>query len=230
MTLCNNDLPWVHSGKHLGTRINNTPENMLGQDIREKRAQYIQRNNELMREFSFACPRTKLRINQIFNSHFTGSVLWNLASKEVEMIHNTWSTSIRKMFGLDRRTHRYLIEPISRTQHVKTALMKRFVKFTDMLSKTQKQASRNTFQTIKNDCRSITGTNLRKVMVACEKPRVCDATTQHVEKLLFHPIPSSEAWRISLIDELLEIRDNHPCSINWKKNEVLDTLDYLCTT
>ena len=48
MTLCNNDLPWVHSGKHLGTRINNTPENMLGQDIREKRAQYIQCNNELM--------------------------------------------------------------------------------------------------------------------------------------------------------------------------------------
>ena len=46
MKLCGNDLPWVASGKHLGVKIENKTTGFLCQDIREKRAQFIQRNNE----------------------------------------------------------------------------------------------------------------------------------------------------------------------------------------
>ena len=78
LKLCGDLLPWVVTGKHLGTRIENKPGNILNQDMKEKRAQYIQRNNELMQEFSFEHSYTKCNINAIFNSHFTGSVLWDL--------------------------------------------------------------------------------------------------------------------------------------------------------
>ena len=77
LQLCGNDLPWVDSCKHLGNKFENKMDGMK-QDLLEKRARYISRNMELIQEFSFAHPDTKLKVNQIYNYHFTGSPLWNL--------------------------------------------------------------------------------------------------------------------------------------------------------
>ena len=49
-----------------------------------------------MQEFSFGHSSTKVKIDAIFKSHFYGSVFWNLFENEVNMIYNTWNTSIRK--------------------------------------------------------------------------------------------------------------------------------------
>ena len=59
--LCGNQLPWVNAGKHLGMKLENKPGSIVKQDMKEKRAQYIQRNNELMEEFSCANSTTKQR-------------------------------------------------------------------------------------------------------------------------------------------------------------------------
>ena len=67
--LCGNQLPWVNAGKHLGMKLENKPGSIVKQDMKEKRAQYIQRNNELMQEFSYANSTTKTKINSIYNSH-----------------------------------------------------------------------------------------------------------------------------------------------------------------
>ena len=112
---CANQLPWVNAGKHLGTKLENKPGTIVKQDMNEKCVQYIQRNNELMQEFSYANSTTKTKINSIYNSHFTGSVLWDLFGHEAEMIYNTWNSSIKNMFRLDRTTHRHLIEPVRGT-------------------------------------------------------------------------------------------------------------------
>ena len=54
----------------------------LKKDILVKRAAFIQKNNEINQEFHFSHPNTKIKINSIYNSHFTGSCLWNLFSRE----------------------------------------------------------------------------------------------------------------------------------------------------
>ena len=119
LILCNNELPWVKTGKHLGMRIDNT-NNIFSRDIMEKRARYIQGNNQLMQEFSFADHLTKLFVNKVYNGHHYGMVLWDLYGKEANMAYNTWSVSIRRMLRLDRRTHRHLIEPLSGMEHLNT--------------------------------------------------------------------------------------------------------------
>ena len=78
LKLCGNELPWVEKGKHLGVKVTNDTRNILGDDIMEKRARYIQSNNELMQEFSFSHSRTKVFINRVFSSHFYRFVLRNL--------------------------------------------------------------------------------------------------------------------------------------------------------
>ena len=140
LKLCSNELPWVEKGKHLGICLTNDRGKILNSDIMEKRARYIQTNNELMQEFYFSAGSTKTFINRVFNSHFYGSVLWNLYGKEATMVYNTWSVSIRRMFELDRKTHRYLIEPISGMPHIRQALVSRFLNFASKLSTSKKKS------------------------------------------------------------------------------------------
>ena len=104
--------------------------------------------------------------------------VWDLYGKEASKMYNTWNVSIRKMFRLDRKTHRYFIEPVSEIKHLKTSLLKRFIKFTKKLSITRKQATRNVFYIIANDCQSVTGKNLRCIMQECEKIRHSDVSTK----------------------------------------------------
>ena len=100
LLLCDNLLSSVKNVKHLGIKLENKFGCILKQDIRGKRAQYIQRNNEIMQEFNFAHPSTKMQLNCIYNIHFTGSAIWDLFSRESIMIENTWNVSIRNMFNL----------------------------------------------------------------------------------------------------------------------------------
>ena len=119
-------LPWVDGGLHLGNNISNRC-NGMNQDIKVKRAVFIKKNIELNQEFNLCHPATKVKVNQIYNLHFTGSVLWDLFSKEAIMLENSWSTSVRVMFDLPLQSHRNLIKPVSQVRHRKFVLLERFL-------------------------------------------------------------------------------------------------------
>lgn len=227
LKLCGNELPWVKVGKHLGVKVENNPLDLIGQDIKEKRAQYIQRNNELVQEFAYAACDTKAQINRIYNSHFTGSVLWNLLDIEANKVYNTWSVSIRKMFRLDRKTHRYFIEPISKIPHIKISMMKRFWKFSESLSQTKKKTVANVYQAIAEDCQSTLGTNRRLLKLTCNTPKVQLKT---IEKLSFYKTPKGEEWRESVVEDLINVRDNQMYLKDWKKEEIAELLYHVCVT
>ena len=96
ISLNGDDLPWVLETKHLGTKVVNNVKGMKG-DMMEKRAIYINKNNELRQEFWFAHPKTIIKTNSIFNSSLYGSVLWNLFGKEALRLEKTWNVSLRLM-------------------------------------------------------------------------------------------------------------------------------------
>ena len=66
-TLDGKDFPWARTGKHLGCKIGDNIGG-LKDDLMEKRSTYINKVNELTREFYFAHPLTIVRMNNIFNS------------------------------------------------------------------------------------------------------------------------------------------------------------------
>ena len=73
LTLCGNPLPWTNRIKHLGINIENKNDG-CEHDMVTKNAQYVAKNIELNQEFSFAHPNTKMKINQIYNSHYSGTM------------------------------------------------------------------------------------------------------------------------------------------------------------
>ena len=72
---------------------------------------------------------TIFKMNDIFNSHFTGSPLWDLFSPEARMLESTWNRNIKLIFGLPYETHRYFMCPLSGSKHLRFILQKRFIYF-----------------------------------------------------------------------------------------------------
>ena len=203
--LCGNPLPWVNHGKHLGNTIENRINGMK-MDIMNKRATYIQKNNELMQEFYFSHPRTKIEINAIYNNHFTGSPLWDLFSRETDMLCNSWNRSVRIMLGVPLTTHRYFLEPLSGLKHLKFTLISRFLGFISQIEKSKKILPNVLLQLIKRDCRSITGSNLRNILLMSSKDDISDLTRTDIDSMVYMPVPDHDKWRINMVEELINIK------------------------
>ena len=157
------NLPWVDAAKHLGCRIG--PKNRgLTRDLMEGRALCITEVNELNQEFYYAHPLTKVEINNIFNTHFYDSQqLWDLFS--ANRLEKNMEYFAKNYVGFPRNIHRFFIEPLTETQHIKFSLLKRFVNFVNNIESSTKHVLKNMLEIVKHDCRSITDDNLRKLML-----------------------------------------------------------------
>ena len=226
MTLCEKKLPWVDYVRHLGNTIVNNIDGM-SQDIIEKRAQYITRNNELLQEFSFAHPSTKCLINNVFNTHFNGSSLWNLFNNASEKLEKSWNVSQRLIFSLPRETHKYLIEPVSETQHIKQSLMKRFSRFSNMISGSKKNAMLNLYNNVSQDCQSTTGYNLRRIMLHSD---LTHNKGKYKDQPPYYAVPPNQTWRINLVKELVNINSGRLHLINFSKEDISCLMQYGCCT
>ena len=203
--LCGNPLPWVSHGKHLGNTIENKINGMK-MDIISKRANYIQKSNEIIQEFSFSHPKTKIEINNIFNGHFTGSPLWDLFSREADMMYNSWNRSIRIMLGVPLNTHRFFLEPLSGLNHVKFILISRFLGFISQIEKSQKVLPKTLLQLIRNDCRSVTGSNLRNILLLSNKDDTSHLTQTDIKSMVYMPVPEQNEWKVDMLSELINVK------------------------
>ena len=227
MQLCGNDLPWVSSGMHLGNNLENKIDGMK-QDIKVKRAQYITKNNDLAQEFFFCHPATQFHINSIYNSSFTGSPLWDLFSREADMLCNTWNTSVRIMFNLSYATHRYFIQPVSNKVHLKNILMQRFLGFLSQIEKSAKKLPLRLLKIIRTDTRSTTGSNLRKIMIILGKHTIDEVKSSDINGYEYAPVKPDDVWRINMVKELIEVRANQATIENFSEDELEEILEHLC--
>ena len=227
LKLCGISLPWVKSGKHLGITIGDKIDGMKT-DLKIKRADYISKNNDILQEFGFSHPKTKIKINSIYNSHLSGSCLWDLFSKEAVQMENTWNVSMRLMLDLPRETHRRLIEPVSGVRHVKFIMLKRFLSFIEQIRKSSKKATKSLLESILHDARSTTGSNLRNILLMTDKSNVCDLVPNDVDNMEYHPLPEGEKWKLSIIKEIIENKNGNMNIDNLTEEELDNTLEYLC--
>jgi hypothetical protein len=164
MMLCGNPLPWTDKFKHLGINIENKIDG-CEHDMKVKRAQYIDKNIELNQEFYFAHPSTKVKVNQIYNSHYSGSPLWDLFGPGAASMEATFNKSVKLMLDLPYATHRCLIEPLTDLKHVKLTLIQRFLGFMEKIDASDKTALKMLKHEAMKDVRSVTGRNYRNIIL-----------------------------------------------------------------
>ena len=68
------------------------------------------------------------------------------------------------MFDLPVETHRYIIEPLSQTRHLKTVIIERFLSFIEQIETSMKNVPKQLLSFIQKDVRSTTGSNLRNIL------------------------------------------------------------------
>ena len=194
-------LPWVLSWPHLGHILHQ--DESMRHDLMKKRGEFIGKLHSLRQEFGNKDPIVFMNLVSIYLSSFYGSNLWDLYGDYVDRLFKTWNVMVRMFFNLPRETHRNLIVPISSTSHLKTKLVKRFIKFYNSIEKCDKPHLKYLLEKQKNDVRSVFG---RNVMNICSEAGTDRISLVNLDNIDYVPLPIEEHWRIPLLKDLLEAR------------------------
>ena len=166
----------------------------------------------------------------IFNFHFTGSPLWDLFSREAVMLENSWHTSARIMFDIPLQTHKYLIEPLTETKHLKKVLLTRFISFLDQIEKSRKCVTKQLLSFIKRDTRSTTGSNLRNLLLLTNKHSINELKKDDINQIKYNEINKEDEWKVNFIKEIIDIKANQIEVENFSYDELDEILNHLCTS
>ena len=223
-------LPWVKKINHLGCTFES--DLSMKFDILIKRGQFIGKVNSIFQEFHFIDPIILLKLINSYATTFYGSCIWNLQSKECEKLYNAWNVTIRTAFKLDRKTHRYLVEPISGSSHLKTILLARYANFYQSLVSSPKFVVRFMARLLEKDQRSVLGRTLQ-YMLDCFKLQSSELfkLTSSIIKssCAFEATPEGFEWVPTVAHELLDIRNSQMALEGFRSDEIDEMLNFVCT-
>ena len=132
--------------------------------VHRLRFNFIRKISSINQEFHYCTADVKLKLYNIYAMSLYGSCLWDLFSEKCERLYKAWNVSVRIALNVSRYTHRYLIEPVSKTLHPKVILCSRFVKFHNTLqAHSSKPAVKFLSKICTNDLRTTYGSNLYKI-------------------------------------------------------------------
>ena len=218
----------MESCKHLG--LNLFCDNTLDRDCDIKPGKFVGKVHSLLQELYFASSDVLLKLLNVYCTSFFGSNCWNLFSNNCDRFYKAWNVACRIILKISNLSHRYLIEPLTEYMHPKVIMCSRFIQFKQSLLKSSKPLVRLLANLNKNDCRTVFGSNLKRIAVLCnEEVELIDPTTVK-RKMKYFPLPVNETWRIPLITELLAVKTQKYEVAGFTLDEINDMLIYACTS
>ena len=130
------------------------------------------------------------------------------------------------MYDLPWATHRYLIEPLTGSQHVSRILAKRYLSFINKIRNSGKTSLRQLLEITKKDVRLSTGHNLRTIMMLAGKNTIEELEVGQVD-FEYHEVKEINAWRVGFIKELIELRYGELEVPGMEVDEIKQILDYI---
>lgn len=228
-------LPWVDRVVHVGNTLFSNGK--MEQDLKEKRGIYIERCMELNQEF-MACPnQVKLKMHRLYNSHFTGSSLWDFSSVYFNMLCNSWNVNIRIMLDLPRDTHCYLVEELDDGPHVRNMIYCRYIKFLNTIFNGKRIGMKHLLNLVCRSVYSPTGLNISHISTETGLKIIPGRTRKYeLKNHRVYDTPDDQKWRLSLIKGLLDVReakwevifDNETSCL--EDDQLLDILNNACSS
>ena len=132
------------------------------------------------------------------------------------------------MFDIPIQTHTFFIEPVSESPHIKSILIKRFLYFVNAVRFSSKSILRNLYRMIAKDVRSVTGSNLRWILLLVNKGNVNNLLPTDSAQIQYREENPDNKWKIDLVKEIVEVRNDKLQVENIHDDELKDILHYLC--
>ena len=101
-------LPWVSKAKHIGNLLHEN--GTTDPDLKMKKGIFIQNAMEINQEFFCLPASVKMRLNLLYNSHFSGSNIWRFESKEASHLYSSWNKNIKLVYDLHWGTYTWILE------------------------------------------------------------------------------------------------------------------------
>ena len=113
------------------------------------------------------------------------------------------NVNLRIQYDIPRGTHCWIVEELSEGRHFRQMIFSRFLKYIKTIAMNRRPSIRCLYNVIKNDVKSMTGSNIRTILMETEvDPRLMN-------------IYSLKAWKmyqqVPLLRNLLEVRGD-----NWE--------------
>ena len=109
-------------------------------------------------------------------------------------------------------------------------LIKNFLNFIDKVRHSPKIVLRQLYNIAKPDVRTITGSNLRNILLMTSLSRVDDIQPSTVDHLRYNEILEQDKWRVHIIKESMDMRNGEIIAPEgWTKDELNDILHFACT-
>jgi hypothetical protein len=151
-------------------------------------------------------------------------------SSEAVKMESTWNKSVKVMFDLPYATHRWLIEPVSGSTHLRRFLINRFLNFVKQINKSSKFVTNLCLSTIQYDVRSITGYNLRKIMIETGKTDINQHNDVRTDDIEYHPVRNEDKWKISVIKECIDVKFGNLSIEGFSSEELEEICSHLCVS
>ena len=116
-------------------------------------------------------------------------------------LYNPWS-------GINtRETHRYFIEEITTSPHLKVLLSSRLVSFQEMLKSSERLSINLLAKMTSEDCRTIHRSNLKNIARDCNISRMYLTSSTVKQVMKYKKVPTTEEWKILLVNELIQLKN-----------------------
>ena len=134
------------------------------------------------------------------------------------------------MFNLPHATYRHLIEPVTGQAHVRKTLVSRFLGFIEQIKKSQKLIPKMFLNHIQYDTRSVTGNNLRRIMLQTTKLSVDNLCKLDGRDIPYHPTRPEDKWKEGMLKELIQARENNVEIEGFSHDEISTMLEHICVS
>ena len=134
------------------------------------------------------------------------------------------------MFDLPYATHRWIIEPVSDSTHVRRFLINRFLNFTKQIRKSSKFVTNMILRTIQYDVKSVTGYNLRRIMLETGKTTIDQLNNVGINSIEYQPVRNEDKWKISVIKECIDVKFGRLEIDGFSFEELEEISSHLCVS
>ena len=141
----------------------------------------------------------------------------------------TFNRNIKITYDLPYPTHRNLLPVISNVTPLRITLAKRLLTFRQSIQKSEKGVLKQILKLVESDVRTVTGRNLRSILILTDKSSVQQLHKSDLELISYYGEP--DQWRVISIREVLQMRDAEvgpPEPEGWSMEEMQQILKAAC--
>jgi hypothetical protein len=198
----------VESALHLGHILHESDS--LNQDVRVKRANFIEESTKVRETFGFASPTEVLKAVKVYVGSHYGSNLWQLDSDMANQYYSAWRTCVKLAWQVPRATHTYFVDHLlsGDLTSVRTDALVRYAKFLKGLRTSPAREVAIMYGVVSGDVQTTTGHTVNLVKWETGLNPIVDSSARVTQVLVkkVTAVPDRDKWRLGYLGKMLETR------------------------